>query len=66
MISAKQVYEHVRRYMVCSWKLNSTKTIYYKGMQLIVSSPKSGQLTRGQCQIQVYSKLQEHKSTKEM
>ncbi len=51
MISAKQVYEKVKHYMVCSWKLNSAKIIYYKGMQLIVSSPKSGQLARGQCQV---------------
>ncbi len=35
-------------------------------MQFIVSSPKSGQLARGQCQVQVHSKLQEQKSTIEI
>jgi hypothetical protein len=66
VISAKQVYEKVRCYMVCSWKQTSAKAIYYKGMQLIVSITKSGQLVKGQCYVQVYSKVQEHKSTKEM
>jgi len=61
-----KIYERARCYLVCSWKLNLNKTIYYEGMQFIISSPKSGQLARGQCQVQVHSKLQEHKSTKEM
>jgi len=66
VISVKQVYENVRCYMVCSWKQNSAKAIYYKGMQLITSITKSGQPVRRQCYVQVYSKVQEHKSTKEM
>jgi hypothetical protein len=61
-----KIYEKARCYLVCSWKLNLDKKIYYKGMQFIVSSPKSGQLARGQCQVQVHSKLQEQKSTIEI
>jgi hypothetical protein len=51
MISAKQVYEKVKHYIVCSWKPNSAKVVYYKGMQLIISSLESEQLARGQCQV---------------
>lgn len=51
MINAKQEYEKIKHYMVPSWKLNSAKIVYYKGMQLIISSPESGQLARGQCQV---------------
>jgi hypothetical protein len=51
VISATQVYEKVKHYMVCSWKLNSAKIIYYKGMQLIISCPENGQLAKGQCQV---------------